>query len=150
MDSRSRRLKPRRHLGSGKWEVGSGKWEGGKWDWDVSWRLSVEGESRVGFMVVLGDLQSCEREKGDSGPFFARMRVMLVLSPPEWEVAAGEGVCSNLGYENSSQRLIAKDLARSGCAVAKSEMKTGEGESICDFTGKNGDDAGDGFLLVVK
>ncbi|KAG5623119.1 hypothetical protein H5410_008337 [Solanum commersonii] len=28
--------------------------------------------------------------------------------------------------------------------------KTGEGESICDFAGKNGDDAGDGFLLVVK
>ena len=25
-----------------------------------------------------------------------------------------------------------------------------EGESICDFAGKNGDDAGDGFLLVVK
>ncbi|KAG5575707.1 hypothetical protein H5410_055841 [Solanum commersonii] len=33
------------------------------------------------------------------------------------------------------------------------EMKTGEGESICDFVGKNGDDSGDGFLrsiLVVK
>jgi len=29
-------------------------------------------------------------------------------------------------------------------------MKMGEGESICDFAGKNGDDAGDGFLLVVK
>ncbi|KAG5606363.1 hypothetical protein H5410_027855 [Solanum commersonii] len=32
-------------------------------------------------------------------------------------------------------------------------MKTGEGESICDFAGKNGDDSGDGFLrsiLVVK
>jgi len=29
----------------------------------------------------------------------------------------------------------------------------GEGESICDFAGKNGDDSGDGFLrsnLVVK
>ncbi|KAG5614564.1 hypothetical protein H5410_014388, partial [Solanum commersonii] len=27
---------------------------------------------------------------------------------------------------------------------------TGEGDSICDFAGKNGDDADDGFLLVVK
>ncbi|KAG5623946.1 hypothetical protein H5410_009164 [Solanum commersonii] len=28
--------------------------------------------------------------------------------------------------------------------------ETGEGENICDFAGKNGDAAGDGFLLVVK
>ncbi|KAH0682630.1 hypothetical protein KY290_021212 [Solanum tuberosum] len=34
--------------------------------------------------------------------------------------------------------------------MCAAEMKMGEGESICDFAGKNGDDAGDGFLLVVK
>ncbi|KAH0678231.1 hypothetical protein KY284_019316 [Solanum tuberosum] len=50
-------------------------------------------------MAVLGDSQWCEREKGDSGPFFARMRAMLVLSPPEWEVAAGEGVCRYTGED---------------------------------------------------
>ncbi|KAH0636034.1 hypothetical protein KY285_035736 [Solanum tuberosum] len=30
-------------------------------------------------MAVLGDSQWGKRERGDSGPFFARMRAMLVL-----------------------------------------------------------------------
>ncbi|KAG5605632.1 hypothetical protein H5410_027124 [Solanum commersonii] len=34
----------------------------------------------------------------------------------------------------------------SGCGHGGEEMKMGEGESICDFAGKNDDDSGDGFL----
>ncbi|KAG5602641.1 hypothetical protein H5410_034011, partial [Solanum commersonii] len=80
-------------------------------------------------------LQWCERKRGDFGPFFARMRAMLVLF-----------FCQN-GRRHGVCRYAEEDAKGSLQISTSFTPETGEGESICDFTGKNGNDAGDGFLL---